>query len=567
MIQSENKKYNLKLWWGIVSKIPRLLWLLLKNKRKKTMKTLYYNGSIVTMAAKSMEEETYPEALLCDGKKIVAIGSLTEVKKLCDDETIMEDLKGATLMPGFIDAHSHLPMAANFAAFCDLSDCLCFSDIVKKLKAFQQENKITKESAVIGYNYDHNFLTEESHPDKTVLDQVSGEIPVFILHISSHMGVANSALLDMAGLKGNVPNPPGGRYGRMADGKELSGYLEEVSAFGPVMGMVYTRVKTDIFALLNKIQDTYLSYGVTTAQDGASSADLLKLLSFASMSSALKMDLVSYIESRSDLSSLLESYAPYIGTYKNHYKIGGLKVVLDGSPQAKTAWLSKPYEGEESYCGYPAWKDEDLKKVTDLSVKEGLQLLAHCNGDAASEQFLSNYEASLTEYGKDKDLRPVMIHCQTVRKDQLKRMAKINMIPSIFVGHVYFWGDVHKKNLGKERADFISPAGSALKLGLKVNFHQDTPVTAPDMLHSVWAAVNRVTRKGEVLGPDEKISVYDALKCVTINAAYAYFEEESKGSLEVGKLCDMVILDRNPLSVLKDEIKDIRVLKTIVHAV
>ena len=527
------------------------------------MSTIYYNGTILTMAYDNQEHETYPEALLSDGQKILALGSLEEMRAMCEGAEEV-DLQGHTLMPGFIDGHSHLPMAAQFIAFADLSSCRNFTDIVSVLNAFKEARQIQPGGAIIGYNYDHNFLEEGQHPNKIVLDQVSTEVPVFILHISSHMGVANSLLLAQQNITAQTPNPPGGRYGRMEGSQEPDGYLEEVSAFGPVMGYVYTLVKNNPLELMKQIQECYLSYGVTTAQDGASSKDMCQLLRYASMMGILKMDIVSYIESRGNYEELLRQNPDVLTGYQNHWRIGGLKVVLDGSPQAKTAWLSKPYEGGD-YCGYPAWKDEELACVTDYALEHGYQLLAHCNGDAASEQFLTQYKTSMEKYGSNEDLRPVMIHCQTVREDQLDRMAEIAMIPSIFVGHVYYWGDIHKRNLGDERGSYISPAKDALSKGLPANFHQDTPVTAPDMLHSVWCAVNRITRKGKVLGPDQCISTYDALKCITIHPAYAYHEEASKGSLEAGKLADLVILDQNPLTTAPMKLKDIKVLSTILH--
>ncbi len=189
--------------------------------------------------------------------------------------------------------------------------------------------------------------------------------------------------------------------------------------------------------------------------------------------------------------------------------------------------------------------------------------MAHCNGDAASEQFLRLYDKVLKETGSTEELRPVMIHCQTVRNDQLDAMARFKMIASIFVGHVWYWGDIHMKNFGSVRGNHISPVRDAMDRGVTVNFHQDTPVTKPNMLHSVWCAVNRISRNGAVIGENQRISVYEALKAVTINAAYEYFEESSKGSIEAGKRADLVILDKSPLEVDLMEIKNIQVMSTI----
>ncbi|PJH58641.1 amidohydrolase, partial [Salmonella enterica subsp. enterica serovar Typhimurium] len=191
--------------------------------------------------------------------------------------------------------------------------------------------------------------------------------------------------------------------------------------------------------------------------------------------------------------------------------------------------------------------------------------LVHCNGDAASDQLLNMYSEALEESGNPNkgNLRPTMIHCQTIRNDQLDQMAELDMLPSIFVAHTYYWGDVHLKNLGEERGSRISPAKSALDRGLCFNLHQDSPVVKPLMLHTIWAAVNRITRNGVAIGPKERIGVYDALKAVTINAAYEYFEEDLKGTIEKGKLADLVVLDKNPLEVDPMAIKDIQVVRIL----
>ena len=254
-----------------------------------------------------------------------------------------------------------------------------------------------------------------------------------------------------------------------------------------------------------------------------------------------------------------------VGVYQDHVKIGGYKILLDGSPQGKSAWMSKPYEDSGDYCGYPWLQDEQVHACIKRALVDNQQLLTHCNGDAASQQLLDIYEKELaaSENPNKNNLRPVMIHCQTVRDDQLDRMAALKMIPSIFVAHTWYWGDVHLKNFGDERGRRVSPVKSALDRGLIYNFHTDTPIVRPKLLHSVWAAVNRITRGGVNIGPEQCVGVYDALKGITINSAYAYFEEDTKGSIKAGKRADLVILDRNPLKVDKMEIRDIQVLETI----
>lgn len=261
----------------------------------------------------------------------------------------------------------------------------------------------------------------------------------------------------------------------------------------------------------------------------------------------------------------MQQYRDCAGDYYNRFRLGGYKLLLDGSPQGKSAWMTEPYEGEESYRGYPWMPKEETQEYVQQAIDENRQLLVHCNGDAAADEYLHCYQRAL-ERSKNPDkqkLRPVMIHCQTVRDDQLDKMAELSMIPSIFVAHVYYWGDVHVKNLGKKRGNHISPVKSAIERGLCVNFHQDAPVVKPLMLHTIWTAVNRISRRKNVIGADQRISVYEALKAVTINTAYMYGEEERKGSLRVGKLADLVVLSENPLKAEPMSIRDIQVLETI----
>src|SRR5699024_9535879 len=247
----------------------------------------------------------------------------------------------------------------------------------------------------------------------------------------------------------------------------------------------------------------------------------------------------------------------------NHVKMGGYKTFLDGSPQGRTAWLRKPYEGEETYCAYGTQSDEEIKDKLEKALRENMQILAHCNGDKACQQYIEQYKLAKEETGSNNDIRPVIVHAQLLSQDQLDEVKALNMIPSFFVAHVYHWGDIHIKNFGMERARKISLLKSAQDKGIFYTLHQDAPVIEPDMLETIWCAVNRITKNGVSLGEEERISPLYAIKAVTKNAAYQYFEEDIKGTIKEGKLADLVILDKNILKVEPMEIKDIQVLETI----
>lgn len=528
------------------------------------MEQIFYNGKILTMAKKSRSEELHstPEAILVRDGLIRLVGSLNDIVSQADKKAEKINLNKKCLMPSFIDAHSHFVMNGQMSLFADLSGCQSFEDIIDTLKSYQKENSLTTEDVLIGFGYDHNFLKENVHPDKRILDQVSTDIPIFVLHISGHLACANSMALKLSQITAGTLNPPGGRIGRLEDGREPNGYVEE-AAMQLIQPALMPRIKADYSKMLRNMQEVYIANGITTVQDGATTENDLHTLLKLNASGHLNIDVVSYLLMSSGGDKLMEQYGETYKDYRNRLKIGGYKIILDGSPQGRSAWLSEPYAGKEEYCGYPWMTDEMVLNFIRRSICDKKQILAHCNGDAASEQFLTLYEKALKETACKEALRPVMIHCQTVRDDQLERMGKLAMIASFFVGHVWYWGDIHMKNLGNARGNHISPVKSALEQGVVINFHQDTPVTKPDMLHSVWCAVNRISRSGNIIGKEQAIDVYEALKAITINAAYQYGEEHSKGSIEVGKRADLVILDRSPLEVDSMNICNIKVLETI----
>lgn len=302
---------------------------------------------------------------------------------------------------------------------------------------------------------------------------------------------------------------------------------------------------------------------ITTVQEGFVVAQLSDIFQYLIQSKMLKIDLIGFLDiSKAD--ELKKKFANCLKKYDNHLKMGGYKTFLDGSPQGRTAWMSTPYLGEEKdYYAYGTQKDEELEEKLELALKDNMQMLVHCNGDAACEQYINQYAVAKEKTNSSNEIRPVIIHAQLLDKDQLDRVKELKMIPSFFVAHVYHWGDIHIKNFGMERASRISLAKSALDKGIKFTFHQDAPVIEPNMLETIWCAVNRITKNGVLLGAEERISPLDALIAVTKNAAYQYFEEDIKGSLKEGKLADLVILDKNILKVDPMEIRNIKVLETI----
>ena len=515
------------------------------------MRKLFYNGTILTMDRNNPEAA----AVAVEGDRITEV--YEEAPSDWREERV--DLGGRTLLPGFIDGHSHFVACANALSQCDLSGAHNFHDIVILMKKFLQERRIPKGAWVIGTNYDHNFLEEKRHPDRYVLDKISSEHPVLVIHISNHMGVANSLALCQHQLDASAEDPQGGRYGRFAEDGSLDGYMEE-NAF-----MDFRKADTafDLETMKTNIEEAqklYARHGITTIQDGMVNEALYQLLKLLAEQGLFKIDVVGYVDLEHCRSLYQERTKEH--AYQDHFRLGGYKIFLDGSPQGRTAWMKEPYEGSDD-CGYPVHADDDLCRLITEALEDGAQLLAHCNGDAAAEQYVDQFTKVMEEHPDWETHRPVMIHAQLVQKAELRRMKELEMIPSFFVAHTYYWGDIHLQNFGRVRAERVSPVQDAIQAGLRYTFHQDTPVLPPDMMKTIGCAVNRITREGVLLAKEQSVTVQQALEAVTIHAAYQYGEEADKGSIEAGKKANFVILEQNPLSVPVGELEKIRVFQTI----
>ncbi len=514
--------------------------------------TLYFGGPIVTM-----ERELYVQALLTEGERILYAGSLHGAEERAEGTVRRVDLKGRALLPAFVDAHSHLTAYANTFLQAGLGECAGWEELGRRLSAFAAREGLAPGEWVRGEGYDHNELAEGRHPARQLLDAACPGHPVMIQHRSGHVGVFNTLALERLGVNEETPCPPGGRMERGPDGK-LTGYMEE-NAFLELQKRVPLPDTEDLLAAYDKAQRSYASYGVATVQEGMMPDQLIPLYRQLLERDMLWLDVVGYADADGQAA---EAFSGHIRAYSGHFKLGGYKIFLDGSPQGRTAWMRTPYlGGGPQDRGYPVLTDRQVYDRMALALDQRMQLLAHCNGDAAAGQYLSVLEQLEREREAYLE-RPVMIHAQLLDLDQLDKVKELGVVPSFFAAHVYHWGDVHVKNFGAERAARISPAGAALERDIPFTFHQDTPVLPPDMLETVWCGVNRLTRSGAVLGPEQKIPVVEALAAVTIRAAWQYFEEGEKGSLREGKRADLVLLERDPLTADPMSLRDIPVLAT-----
>jgi len=528
---------------------------------------LYYGGDIITMVG---DEPNYVESIVTNSDTIVFIGHFSKAQTLFPSSKNI-NLKGKTLLPGFIDAHAHFagfPSQSIGAQILPPPDAGAnnIDALIQILKDWSTPENIQLTGWIFGMGFDDSVLEEKRFPTKEDLDKVSTEHPVMIVHISGHFCVVNSKGLELLKITADSLNPEGGLIRRITGTEEPNGVLEELAAI-PFMPMVLgPKSEEAIKIFLTAGQDMALSYGYTTVQEGRAMPSSHLFLEYAANTNFLKLDVVSYID-YSVADSLLKTDW-YSSSYKNHYRIAGVKLTLDGSPQGRTAWRTQPYlippdGAEEGYLGYPAIPlDEDVEKIYENAFQNNWQIHTHANGDAAMDQMIRALKKATAKYGNE-NRRDVLIHGQYVREDQLDEFKDLDIIASLFPLHTFYWGDWHKEIIGDSLGNKISPTRTALNKGLKITIHTDAPVALPNLMRVIWTATNRVSRSGNIIGEKERLTPYEALKCITEWSAYQHFEEGTKGTLEIGKLADLVILDSNPLTVDKEKIKDIIVLETI----
>ncbi len=501
--------------------------------------------------------------------KIVAVGSRADVMQQRGEATHVVDLAGRTLVPGFIDPHSHFCNGLAVTNWANVSappvgQVTEIAGLVAALVKLQARLHPAPGAWIVGYGYDPATLKDGRGLTRDDLDKAFPDNPVMVLHVSLHGCVLNSAAFKTVGIDAGTKTPPGGIIAREPGSNEPSGLLME-NAFLPVFAAMPRPSANDLLAACKSVQQDYAGNGYTTVQDGATSLEDIAMLRDATARDLLYLDVVS-LPLFTIAKQVVGQSGYTFGKYDGHVKLGGIKCISDGSPQGKTAYWTLPLltpgpNGQSMWRGQPNMSQEQLDEIFELCLRHGVQVYTHANGDAAIDMVIAAYRKAA---GSDKqDRRPVVVHSQFVRPDQLDEYAALGMLASFFTNHAYFWGDVHIQNLGYARASFMSPMKSAAQRGLHITNHTDYVVTPLNAMFTIHTAVNRITRSGEVLGPAERITPLAALQAITLNSAYQNFEEATKGSIEVGKLADLVILDKNPLKVDRYKIKDIRVVATI----
>jgi predicted amidohydrolase YtcJ len=529
---------------------------------------IYTGGDIVTMN----DAQPSAQAIAVKDGKILALGERAAIEQRHKGPaTRLVDLGGKTLMPGFIDAHSHY-----FSSLTVANQVNVYAppagpgkdpaSIVAELVKFCDANKIPKGALIQAYGYDENVMPRGNELTRDHVDKEFPDNPVLVGHVSMHGGVLNSAAMKKWNITAETKTPPGGIIVRKPGSNEPAGLLME-TAYLPIFSSLPQPTREQEIEWSWAGQMLYAAAGITIAHEGATHAHELEVMKRAAAGGANIIDIVVYpfiIE----LDEVLKNNpAESFGKYANRLKIGGVKITIDGSPQGKTAYFTEPYlaggpGGEKDWRGEPTFPEETVKQMVKRVYDLGVPLNLHANGDGAIDMFLRAHEFGAAG-DLTKDRRVTVIHSQFVRPDQLDKYARYKVTPSLYTLHTYYFAEAHIANRGKAQASFMSPMRAAIDKGLHPTNHTDFVVAPLDQMFMLWSAVNRVSRGGEVIGPDQRVSPIEGLRSMTIDAARQYGEEATKGSLQAGKLADLVILDKNPLAVDPMAIKDIKIIETI----
>lgn len=516
----------------------------------ETADAIFFGGDIITVN----DLQPQAEAVTIKDGKILFVGDKKTAFEQKGEKTELVDLQGKTLMPGFIDPHTHVMLNALINVFVDVSPFKykTISEVLQVLK-----DNVSKGS-VIAWGYDPSLMTDPGELNFKTLDAISTEVPILVINKSGHIAYGNHKAFEVAGITDATPKPVGGSYQKDAEG-HLTGVGYEVPAVGRLIAAVNKMTPAQYPQMIKDALKVYAAAGYTTLTDLALGLPLptadehIKMMQEAANAPDAEMRLQGYL-----ITNLLEKIPDLRKSNNDKFQVLGLKIWSDGSIQGYTAAMKEDYMNSKTK-GTLNFSQEQLSNIVLAARKIGVQVAVHANGDQAIEDTLNAFEKAQSTYPSN-DPRFRLEHASIVDPKQWKRVADVKATPSFTEHHVYYWGDVFKdKILGDPRAEWLDAAKTAKDLGLKFSFNDDSLAAANPLLF-IQVAVTRKTDDGRILNADQKITIDDAIKGVTLYPAWQSFREKELGSIEKGKFADFVILQENPKVTETSKIKDIKVV-------
>ena len=526
----------------------------------QTNRKAFINGKIYTVN----EKQPHAEALVIEGNKIKFVGSTSEARKLTDASTEVIDLDGKLLLPGFNDSHLHFTSGGSYLLGINLRPALSKEEFVEIIETYILRRNLPAANWITGGRWDHELWAEKILPTKELIDPFTENTPVFVSRIDGHVGLANSKALELVGITKNTPDPEGGLIERDEDGNP-TGILKD-NAMDLVFKVIPPpSLEENIEAALRALEEAR-KFGITSVQDLTQPDEFeayKKILADGKLTCRIYS--IWPIDQYEDI----VRGGITVHTDEGLIKRGGLKGYADGSLGASTAWFFEPYFQDPSTSGLAIdiVTNGNLEKWALDADRNRLQICTHAIGDRANAFMLDLYER-IKKTNSPWERRFRIEHAQHLRKEDIKRFKEIGVIASVQPYHCIDDGVWAEKRIGQERIKTTHAYKSLLKSGAVVAFGTDWPVAPLNPLFGIYAAVTRQTVDGKNPGgwiPEEKLSVEDAINCYTLNAAYASFEEKIKGSIEVSKLADFVVLSDDILAIDPANIKDVVVEMTVFN--
>jgi predicted amidohydrolase YtcJ len=547
--------------------------------------TIYYGGTIITMR----DTTDNPEAIHVKNGKIIAVGNKNDLLKSKNNNTQLIDLQGKTLMPGFFDPHGHFDLATVFADMTDISGIHYRNpkDVLKIMEATCQQGN--ENEWLFFYGLDPVLTKGIKTPTLQYLDSIAPNKPIVVITKALHVFYANSKAFSVLGITSKTPNPSAASYYERDQNGNLTGGIVEQAALEPFRLKIQEIVKKNYVENTQKVLTEYAKMGVTSVVNmGLSNTNKTILMLYKHIASekpepfSNALQLIGKLPKRHAnpriflyLRKEFDNFLPEkIENNDDFFKIIGIKLWYDGSPYSGSMFLKKAYERSNftindihlgpNHKGESLLTPEELQKLIEKYQTKGWQVAVHSQGDIANEEVIEAFE----KINKKQAINPFrhrLEHCMLLPKERTIALKKMNMSLSFHINHLLYYGDFLGKNIiGEERANMIFPIQSTINQGITYSLHADMPQFYPNPLRLMSTSVNRTTEDGLVMNTAERVSVWNALKSMTINAAWQLKMEEKLGTIEKGKYADLVILDKNPLKIMPDDLHKIKVLETIV---
>jgi predicted amidohydrolase YtcJ len=518
-------------------------------------------GRVVTVD----DEDSIVEAVAVRDGRIVVAGDNSDVMGLTGADTKVIDLGGRTVLPGLIDSHTHPSGAA--VRFLEID---CRSPPVESIREIldmvaARAAEVGPGRWIRGANYNDIKLRERRHVTRWELDEVAPDNPVFITKETGHLYVVNSAAFELAGVTKETPDPLGGKIDRTEEG-EATGLLYE-TAGSLVSELIPAYTVDDIAEGLRRVWDQFSEWGVTTTHDASGHRDAIRAYQRLIGAGVHQVRTLLMVSARrpgsEDIIGALRALGVESGYGDEWLKVMSLKIMGDGSGSGGSAAVYTPQHRGMRDLGLMTTSEEEISRLTVAAHEAGLRVSIHSIGDRGIDAGLDAIEEAQRRMPVE-DMRHRIEHNSCCTPKQLERIKSQGVVPSSSIGYMWGIGDDYVENFGPERMRWLHPHRTMIEMGIVAGGNNDYPVTSYSPFVQIYEAVTRKTSSGQLVAPEEAIGVMDALRLYTWNGAYLGKEEDLKGSIEVGKLADMVVIDRDILSVPHEQIRDIRVEITIV---